>query len=302
MPRRTAALLAAIGLILAAVCGVALRPAAAAGPGRIDGRIEVVAAENVYGDIAAQIGGRHVSVVSLLSSPGADPHLYEPGTGAAMAVSRAAVVVENGLGYDAFMPRLEAAAPDPRRVVVSAADVLGARPGANPHLWYDLPRIPAVAGAIAAALSRADPANAAAYAAGLRRFDASLRPLERALRQLRAQEGGQPVAYTEPVPGYLLAAAGLRVLTPPAFARAVENGTDPTAESVAALLAVLHRRAVRVVLYNDQTGSPVTEQVRSAALAAGVPVVGVSETMPPGLDFQSWQLDQIRALQAALAR
>src|SRR5579862_503253 len=238
MPRTTAALLVAIAVILAAVCAVALRPASAAGPSRVDGRIEVVAAENFYGNIAAQIGGSHVRVVSLLSNPNADPHLYEAGTVAALDVAQAAVVIQNGLDYDAFMPRLEAAAPDSRRIVVTVASVLrvtGA--GANPHLWYDLPRAPAVAAAIAAALTRADPAHAAAYAAGLARFDTSLAPLDHALAELRAHHSGQAVAYTERVPGYLLAAAGLRVLTPTAFARAVEEGTDPTPESVSTLLS-----------------------------------------------------------------
>lgn len=302
MPRSTIVLLAAIALILTAVCAVALRPTAAAGPARIDGRIEVVAAENVYGNIAAQIGGRYVRVVSLLSSPTADPHLYEPGTRAALAVAHAAVVIENGLGYDDFMPRLAAAAPDRRRMAVSVADVLDAPPASNPHLWEDLPRAPEIAAAIAAALRRADPAHAHAYAAGLDRFDRSLASVERALRNLRARHAGAGVAYTEPVSGYLLAAAGLRVLTPAAFARAVENGTDPTPESVSQLLGLLRRHAVRVLVVNDQTASPVTDQVRSAALTAGVSVVGVSETLPPGLAYQRWQLDQIRALEAALDR
>jgi zinc/manganese transport system substrate-binding protein len=303
MPRSTALLLAAIALILAAVCAVALRPTAVDGPSRVGGRIEVVAAESAYGSIAAQIGGRHVSVVSLLADPGADPHLYEPGTQAAVEVAGAAVAVQNGLGYDPFMPRLEAAAPDPRRVVVTIADVLHVTAAsANPHLWYDVPRAPAVAAAIAAALARADPAHRAQYAAGLARFDRSLAPLERAVRRLRAGHAGQSVAYTEPLPGYLLTAAGLRVRTPPEFARAVEEGTDPTPQSVSALLALIRRRAVRVLLVNDQTASQATDQVRSAALAAGVPVVAVSETLPPGLSYQRWQLASVRALGAALSR
>lgn len=84
--------------------------------------MKVVAAENVYGDIAAQIGGSLVSVTSILSDPNADPHLFEPGTRNGLAVAQAKLVVQNGLGYDSFMSRLEQAAPSSSRAVVTIAD------------------------------------------------------------------------------------------------------------------------------------------------------------------------------------
>src|SRR5215470_15564295 len=85
------------------------------------GKLRVVAAEHTYGDIASQIGGRHVSVTSILTSPSADPHLYEPGMSNGAAVSDANVVLQNGLGYDAFMTKLEDASPSKDRVVVTMA-------------------------------------------------------------------------------------------------------------------------------------------------------------------------------------
>ena len=142
------------------------------------GGLAVVAAENVYGDIAAQIGGAHVSVTSILSDPNADPHLFEPGTRNGLAVAQTRLVIQNGAGYDAFMTKLENAAPSSHRIVVTIADVLGVHgKDANPHLWYDVPELGRIAGAIAAGLVRADPAHAADYRAGLRRFTTSLRPL-----------------------------------------------------------------------------------------------------------------------------
>ena len=130
---------------------------------------------------------------------------------------------------------------------------------------------------------------------------ASLEPLRRAVAALEAAHRGEAVASTEPVPDYLLAAAGLHELAPPPFTRAIENGTEPTAGAFAAMLRLLRERRVRVLLYNRQAVSPITARVRSAARAAGVPVVGVTETLPPGQTFQSWQLGQVRALAAALA-
>jgi len=265
------------------------------------GRVDVVAAENFYGDIVRQIGGRHVAVTSILSDPNADPHLFEPGTRNGLAVSRARLVVQNGLGYDSFMGRLEGAAPSSSRIVVTIADVLGVHgANANPHLWYDVPRLPRIARAIEAGLESADPGHAADYRRGLRRFIAGLGPLRHAVGALRADDRGRAVAYTEPVPGYLLAAAGIPNRTPEAFARAIEDGSEPSPQAVAAMNGLLTGHRVAVLLYNAQTVSPVTTRVQDAARGAGVPVVGVTETLPPGMTFQQWQLSQIRALEHAL--
>ena len=199
-------------IVIAADAAPRLRAAARREPA---GRLDVVAAENVYGNIASQIGGPHVSVTSILTSPSADPHLFEPGTSNGLAVADAKVVLQNGLGYDAFMTRLENAAPSKDRVVVTMADVLGVHgKDANPHLWYDVPRLDRIAAAIAAAFVRADPPTRRAYRRGLHRFERSLAPLRREVATIRARFHGAPVAYTEPVPGYLVSAAGLRNLAP----------------------------------------------------------------------------------------
>lgn len=265
--------------------------------------LEVVAAENAYGDIAAQIGGSHVSVTSVLMSPNADPHLFEPGTSNGLAVARAKVVIQNGLGYDAFMGKLEAAAPSGGRSVVTVADALGVHGrDANPHLWYDVPRLGRIAAAVTAALERADPRHAPSYRAGLSRFDRSLGPLRREVARIRARFAGAPLAYTEPVPGYLVAAAGLRNLAPDSFTRPIEEGTEPSPSGVAAMSKLIAQHRIRVLLYNSQAVSPITARLRDAARSAGIPLVPVSETLPTGVDFQTWQLEQARALAAALAR
>ncbi|MDX6546084.1 MAG: zinc/manganese transport system substrate-binding protein, partial [Gaiellales bacterium] len=203
----------------------------------------------------------------------------------------------------AFMQKLEDSSPSSHRIVVTIADVLDVHEAnANPHLWYDVPKLNRIARSIAAGLERADPKRRSAYEAGLSRFVASLQPLIREVATIRATYGGQPVAYTEPVPGYLLDAAGLRSLTPEPFARAIEGGSDPTPQAVSQMLALFSRHRVKVLLYNSQAVSPITTQIKSAAQAAGIPVVGVSETLPSGLSFQGWQLAQAQALQRALAQ
>jgi zinc/manganese transport system substrate-binding protein len=267
------------------------------------GRLDVVAAENVYGNIASQIGGRHVSVTSILTSPSADPHLFEPGTSTGLAVASAKVVIQNGLGYDAFMTKLEDATPDNGRVDLIMADALGIHGSdANPHLWYDVPRLDQIAGQVATAFAHQDPTHKAAYRRGERRFGRSLAPLRREVATIRRRFHGAPVAYTEPVPGYLVTAAGLRNLAPASFTRAIEDGTEPTPSAVAAMNELIAKRRIRVLLYNSQAVSPITKRLRDAARAAGIPVVPVTETLPAGRSLQEWQLDQARALAAALAK
>jgi zinc/manganese transport system substrate-binding protein len=292
-PALLVVVLALVGLVTAG-CG----SAAGGGSG-----LRVVAGENFWGNLTEQIGGSHVQVTSLITSPDADPHLFEPGTSNGFAVATAAVVIVNGASYDPFMARLLNAAPSSHRAVVTVSDVLhvtGSDP--NPHLWYDTPRLPTVVRAIAAALSTADPANAAAYRAGATRTIQSLQPLERAVVQLKAADAGAAVAYTERVPGYLLAAAGLRVLTPPGFARSIEDGSEPTASDEAAMRAIITGHRIKVLLYNEQATSPVTAALQSLARSNGIPVVPVTETMPAKATFETWQLAQVRAIAAALAR
>lgn len=265
--------------------------------------VSVVASTNVYADIVRQIGGSQVDVTSVLTDPNADPHLFEPGTANGLAVAGAQLVVENGLDYDSFMTRLERASPNGDRHVLTVADVLGVHGrDANPHLWYDVTALPRIAAAIEQQLVALDPNGQDAYEKGLGGFIKSLAPLQAAVASIAAKYRGAPVAYTEPVPEYLLRAAGLRNLAPSSFTRPIEQGTEPSARAVSSLVALVTKRRVRVLLYNDQAISPITARIRAAAQGAGVHVVAITETLPPGKTFQQWQLDQVHALGKALER
>jgi zinc/manganese transport system substrate-binding protein len=288
----------AVAIVVAAAlagCGSSQAPV-------IPGVVRVVAGENFWGNIVAQIGGRHVRVTSILTSPTVDPHLYESDVANAVAVAEAGLVIENGAGYDDFLSQLLGATRNPGRVVVSVQDVLGATgPDVNPHFWYDIPRVPVVARAIEAALARLLPRDASAFAAGLATFDASLEPIETVIGQIRRRYPGAPVAYTERVPGYLLAAAGLRVLTPRGFAAAIEDGTDRSPDDTVVMDALFTGRKVKVLLYNAQVVSAVTQHVQALARQSRVPVVGVTETLPPSYrSYQAWQLAQADAILHAL--
>jgi zinc/manganese transport system substrate-binding protein len=300
LPRLLRRVALALSLLLAAGTTGALTAA----PAGAAATVPVVAAENFWGSVAAQLGGPAVRVTSIISNPNTDPHEYTADAANALAVSRAAVVIQNGAGYDDFMSQLLGAAGHRGQRVVTVASVLhvrGADP--NPHLWYEVDAVPTVAAAIEAALVRADPAGRAAFAARLRAFDASVAPIRAVLARIDRRYAGTPVAYTERVPGYTLAEAGLANRTPADFASAIEDGNDPSAAATEAMDQLLMDHKVRVLLYNTQTVSPVTSQVRALARREGIGVVGVSETLPAGVrTWQRWQLDQDRALLGALAR
>ena len=290
-----ARLLAAAALVSILVCGCApTHPTATTG-------VQVVAAENFWGSIAQQLGGDRVEVTSVISDPNTDPHLYESSAANAAAVAAAKIVIVNGLGYDDFMDRLVAGS-DAHPDIISAQKVLGViGADANPHLWYDIPRVSLVAKAIEQALVRADPAGAGAYAANLAAFDRSLDPLLSVIARIKIRYLGAPIAYTERVPGYLVSATGLTVVSPPGFALAIENGTDPSPSDARAMDAVVTTKRARVLLYNTQAMSAVTRRILDEARASGVPVVGVSETMPLRFkSYQAWQLDQATQILRAL--
>lgn len=263
--------------------------------------VPVVAAENFWGDIAAQIGGPHVSVTSIISDPNADPHEYTSSTADATAIAHAKLAVENGLGYDDFMPRLLDASPNAaRRVLDLEQDLHITGDDPNPHIWYDVTRVPTVAREIATQLEQIDPADSSYFQEHEATFEQSLDPLRSVIAAIRSAHPGADVAYTERVPGYLLADAGLQVVTPPAFAQAIEAGNDPSAQAVSDMQSVITSHMAKVLLYNSQVTSPITQHIRDLATSSGVPIVGVSETLPEGMTFQAWQLSQAQALQKAL--
>jgi zinc/manganese transport system substrate-binding protein len=282
----------AIGLVTALLFATAARAA--------DDKITIVAAENFYGDVAQQIGGDQVSVVSILSNPDQDPHLFETAPSVVREVAAAQVVIYNGADYDPWMERLLTVTPSPGRIVIVAADLMHKKAGDNPHLWYDPATMPAVAKALAAALSAADPAHADRYTTGLRTFLASLQPLSDKVAAIRGKYAGATVAATEPVFGYMAAALRLTMLDQ-RFQLSIMNNTEPSVGDLAAFESDLKTHKVRVLFYNRQASDKIVQHLVDLARASKIPVVGVTETCPPGLSYRNWMLSELDATETALA-
>lgn len=301
--RRFALTLLGISLV-AAACGSADGSAGnglpSAAPPSTDGRVHIVAAESLWGEIAQQIGGHHVDVTSILSDPSQDPHEYQTSVGDAAAIDNADLVIVNGLDYDPFMKRLLSVASKPRRAVLTVADIVGARDGGNPHLWYDPDYVVRAANALEAAIATEDRAHAAQFEAGLAGFRRGEQRVVALVAEIKTKHAGDKIGYTERVPGYLVQAAGLQLGTPSNFSLALENGTDPSPGDSARFEQAISKHLIKALLLNTQVVDPETERLAELAGSNNVPVVDVSETLPRHENFQTWQAAQAAALLKAL--
>ncbi len=277
--------------VLAAGCGSDTSDAAA------DGKIAVVASTNVWGSVVEAVGGDEVSVRSLINDSKGDPHSYADKPEDATLLTEAKLVVYNGGGYDDFFTKLvDAAGADAKQVV--AYDVSGLPEGENEHVWYDFATVKKVADKVAAELGAIDPDNKATYADNAKSFDGKLDELA---TKADAIPDGKVVA-TEPVAKYLLDAAGMTDVTPADFSEAIEEETDPPIAAVADTMDLVSGKQVVALVNNAQTETNVTDQLNNAAKTAGVPIVDVSETLPPGVtDYVEWMTKQVGALAGAVA-
>ncbi len=298
-PRATAPL----ALLAAAAAALALAGCGSSSASSSSSKITAVGAENEYANVIEQIGGRYVSASAIESNPNTDPHTFEASPSVAEAVSGAKLLIENGVGYDTYMEKIESASPSSSRKVINVQHLLGLPDStANPHLWYRPETMPAVARALVSDLSALEPAHAAYFQENARRFEESLKPWYSAIARFKAAYPNTPVATTEPVGDYMLEAAGTKNMTPFTLQAAIMNGTDPAPQNVTLQNALFSGHQVKVFVYNQQVTDSLTESFKAAASSAGVPVVGVYETMPtPGYDYQSWMLAEVRALEAAVA-
>ena len=264
--------------------------------------ITAVGAENEYANVLAQIGGRYVRVSSILDNPNTDPHTFEASPQVAQEVSSAQLIVQNGVGYDSWMNKIESASPNPHRRVMTVQRVLGLPASTpNPHLWYDPVTMPAVAKAMAAGLSALQPAHQAYFQARLKAFNQSLAPLLAAIAQFKAKYPGITAATTEPVADYLLAAMGIKNLTPFRFQADIMNGVDPAPQDIALENSFFAQHKVKLFAYNQHVTNALTTSIRDNARKAGVPVVGVYETMPTGYTYQRWMLAEVNAISKAVS-
>jgi zinc/manganese transport system substrate-binding protein len=269
-----------------------------------DGKLNVVAAENFWGSIAAQLGGEEVTVTSIIDNPGSDPHDYEPTSADAQAFATAQVAIVNGIGYDEWASKLLAASPDSSREEIKVGDVVGLENGDNPHQWYSPSSVHQVIDAIVAGYEEALPGKALYFQQQKAKFEgAGLAEYERLIARIKSRYGGTPVGASESIFEPLAPALGLRLITPRGFMDAVSEGVEATPAEKAAGNEQIEDGKIDLWVYNSQNATPDVKRLNEAAEAAGIPVATVTETLTPaGASFERWMEGELQGIETALAK
>jgi zinc/manganese transport system substrate-binding protein len=289
---------ALLAVALLSGCGRSGTPAGA----EARGRLQVVAAENFWGSIAAQLAGEKADVTSIIVNPATDPHSYEPTTRDARTMAGAQMAIVNGLGYDAWAPRLLRASPSSERLELDVGKTLGLSGGANPHQWYSPSAVRRVIDAIVAGYDRLEPSAASYFAQRKQAFLASdLARYDALRREIRARYAGTPVGYSESIFRPLGEDLRLKLLTPYGFAKAIAEGNDVTAQDKQTVDDQARKRLIRIWVFNSQNVTPDVQRVNEIAREQRIPIATVTETLAPAGDsFEQWQSAQLEGLARAL--
>ena len=262
--------------------------------------LKIVAAENFYGGVAGQIAGDGATVTSILTNPNQDPHEFTTNADTAKAVADADIVIYSGISYDPWMDKLLGTSGKPGRVVINVADLIGAKDGDNPHIWYDPKTMPALGARLVDVLGKINPAQAGAYQKRLDDFNASMKLELDKIAAIRSASAGLEVTATEPVFGYMADALGFKMLNYD-FQIKIMNDGEPTADETAAFEKSLTSKTAKILFYNSQVTDPTTDRLQKIAKASGIPVVGVTETQPPDQkSYVDWMIHELDGVQAAL--
>jgi len=288
---RTSAITLAVGL---AVAAAAVAVCSGTQSGHDQDALTVVATTDVWGSVASAVAGKHASVKSIETGANADPHSFEATPADVATITDASLVVYNGGGYDHWVD--DVVSGDREIDAVDAYSLRNSAEPANEHVFYDVGVAKSVAEQIADRLGRLDSANADEYRSNATAFGRQADEITASARAIGKAHPSGSVVATEPVAYYLLRNAGITDRTPAGFAGAVEEGDDPSPADVAAMLDLIDTRQVSVLLFNPQTETAATKQIREAAQRATLPVVTVTETLPDGVDYLTWQRDTVDEL------
>ena len=266
--------------------------------------IRVVAAENFWGSIAAQLGGDQVSVTSIITNPATDPHEYEPTAADARTMAGAQLAVVNGIGYDTWADSLLAANPAAGRTELKVGTLLGLAPGQNPHQWYSEASVATVIDAITADYQKIDPAQSTYFAAQKTLFEnTTLAPYHALISEIKSEYAGTPIGASESIVTPLAQTLGLNLLTPETFLDAISENNDPTTADKTLIDQQIAGHAIKVYVYNSQNVTPDVQAQLAQAQAQHIPVATVTETLSPAGDtFQAWMVGELTGLKAALAQ
>jgi zinc/manganese transport system substrate-binding protein len=293
------ALFLSVLALAAAAIGFSTAGAATAG-----GTLQVVAAENFWGSIAAQLGGDRVHVTSIITSPATDPHDYEPTAADARAMAGARFAIVNGVGYDPWASKLIAANGESGRVVLTVGDLVGIKAGGNPHRWYSPSDVQKVIREIVRDYTKLAPKDAAYFKQQEARFQThGLGQYKRLIATINRKYHGVSVGASESIFAPLAQALGLNLVTPPSFLKAISEGAEPTVADKTTVDRQIAKKQIKLWVFNSQNGTPDVARITDAARKKGIQVATITETLvPASASFEAWQSRQLETIAAALAK
>lgn len=267
-------------------------------------KIQVVTSLDFYGEAARAVLKDKGTVKTIINKPSMDPHDFEPTTKTAKQIAQADLILYNGLGYDGWMNSLIQSSSDKKTVINVAKDVAKRKDGANEHVWYDPDTMIQLTKKLVKQFSKEDPKNKAYYQKNGTQYITKLEKVTKKLTALKSDRTQNDVAVTEPVFYYMLEKLDYHIIDP-AFAQAIEEGTDPTPKVLNQLQEALAKRKVEFLVVNRQTESKIVTTIKQTAKKNDIPILYVTETLPAHKTYTTWmlgQLDDLAAIQQKVAQ
>jgi ABC-type Zn uptake system ZnuABC Zn-binding protein ZnuA len=257
--------------------------------------LQVVASFSILGDLVQDVGGDAVQVSTLIG-PGVDAHTYDPAPTDLVILEDAALVFQNGLGFEPWLDRFYASAhPAGARVVVTE----GIKPrtiaanetepsaqehgGVDPHVWHDVANAIVMVTNIRDALVRADPAHAAGYEANASATIGRFQTLDGWIRQQVATlpPERRKLVTSHDTFGYFAAAYGIQILGTALGSLSTEVG-DPSARAIAQLVEEIQAAGVPAIFAENVANPDLMASIAAEAGVALAPTLYTDALGPPG--------------------
>lgn len=255
-------------------------------------KVSIVTTTNVYADIAKNIVGKYGTASAIIKNSATDPHDFEPTTADAKSLTKANIIVANGLGYDSWMNKLASSVN--KKPVLVGEDLMNLKKGDNPHIWYDLDMPTKYVNYLVKRLSKLDSKHKAYFEANGKKYLAKISQV----KQLAKKADGKnkkPVFVSEPVFDYALEEAGYKVGDKD-FEKAVENNTDPSPKTINQMTNDIKDKKIAFFVNNTQSSSSTVSTFVKLAKKNKIPVLNVRETIPNHMTYLNWMRENYQNL------
>lgn len=254
-------------------------------------KISIVTTTNVYSDIAKNIVGKYGTATAIIDKSSVDPHDFDPTTADAKKLTKANIIVANGLGYDSWMNKLAKSVN--KKPVLVGEDLMGLKNGDNPHIWYNLNMPTKYVDYLVKRLSKLDKKHAAYFKANGKKYLAKVDKIKKLVKTDKSNK--KPVFVSEPVFDYALKEAGYKI-GDKEFEEAIENGTDPSPKMINKMNTDIKEKKIAFFVNNTQASSSTVKSFVKLAKKNGVPVLNVRETIPNHITYLTWMKENYQNL------